>query len=144
MSPFFHVKKIKEPSFPSKWNSPFPTENEKSSERRVNSKRCACLFHCFLFWSCVLTGKHGDTLKDRDTEGGRFRDVVINRGKFKSKLRWRGRGEGGKADASKTGISFPIFSNLPISVFLGQRIGGRVNCGRELKRSVLCLAPHTI
>ena len=41
-----------------------------------------------------LTGKHGDTLKDRDTEGGGFRDVVIKRGKFKSKLRWGwGRGE---------------------------------------------------
>ena len=51
-----------------------------------------------------LTGKHGDTSKNRDTEGGRFRDVVIKRGKFKSKLRWGG--GGGKADASKTGISF--------------------------------------
>ena len=52
-----------------------------------------------------LTGKHGDTLKDRDTEGGGFRDVVIKRGKFKSKLRW-GWGGGGKADASKTGKTF--------------------------------------
>ena len=41
-----------------------------------------------------LTGKHGDTLKDRDKEGGGFRDVVIERGKFKSKLRW-GVGRGG-------------------------------------------------
>ena len=53
-----------------------------------------------------MTGKHGDTLKKRDKEGGRFRDVVINRGKFKSKLRWKGVGEGGKVDANKTGISF--------------------------------------
>ena len=56
-----------------------------------------------------LTGKHGDTLKNRDTEGGRFRDVVINWGTFKSKLRSEGGGGGGggeKADGSKTGISF--------------------------------------
>ena len=52
-----------------------------------------------------LTGKHGDTLKDRDKEGGGFRDVVIKRGKFKSKLRWDG-GGGGEADASKTGETF--------------------------------------
>ena len=42
-----------------------------------------------------MTGKHGDTVKDRDTEGARFRDVVIKRGRFKSKLRW---GEAGKVD----------------------------------------------
>ena len=44
ISPFFDVKKIKEPSFPSKWNSPFPTENERSTERRVNSKCCSLQF----------------------------------------------------------------------------------------------------
>ena len=59
-----------------------------------------------------MTGKYGDTLKDRDTEGARFRDVVINRGWFKSKLRW-GVGEGGKLMQV-----FFQFSNLPISVFL--------------------------
>ena len=53
VSPFFHVKKIKETSFPSLWNSPFPTENERNTERRVSSKCCACLFRCFLLWSCV-------------------------------------------------------------------------------------------
>ena len=56
-----------------------------------------------------LTGKHGDTLKNRDTEGGPFRDMVINWGTFKSKLRSGGGGGGGggeKADGSKTGISF--------------------------------------
>ena len=63
-----------------------------------------------------LTGKHGDTLKDHDTEGGRFRDVVINRGRFKSKLRWRG-GRWGKADASKTGISFPNSQIYPSVYF---------------------------
>ena len=55
-----------------------------------------------------LTGKHGDTLKNRDTEGGLFRDVVINWGTFKSKRRWGGGGIwGGKANANKKGISFP-------------------------------------
>ena len=47
----------------------------------------------WLLWQ--TTGKHGDTLKDRDKEGGHFRDVVIKRRKFKSKLRWGGGGGGG-------------------------------------------------
>ena len=53
VSPFFHVKKIKETSFPSLWNSPFPTENERNTERGVSSKCCACLVRCFLLWSYV-------------------------------------------------------------------------------------------
>ena len=85
-----------------------------------------------------MTGKYGDTLKNRDTEGARFRDVVINRGWFKSKLRW-GVGEGGKLMQV-----FFQFSNSPISVFLRRGIGGRVNCRKELKRSLLGFAPHTI
>ena len=38
---------------------------------------------------------------------------------------------------------FPILKFTHQRIFR-QRIRGRVNCGRELKRSVLCLAPDTI
>ena len=64
-----------------------------------------------------MTGKHGDTLKNRDTEGGRFRDVVINRGKFKSKLRWKGVGEGGKLMQIRQGYLFPILKIYPSVYF---------------------------
>ena len=64
-----------------------------------------------------MTGKHGDTLKDRDTEGGRFRDVVINRGKFKSKLRWKGVGEGAKLMQIRQGHLFPILKFTHQCVF---------------------------
>ena len=95
-----------------------------------------------------LTGKHGDTLKNRDTERGRFRDVVINWGTFKSKLRegWGGggvAGEGRKLMEVRREFLFPILKYTHQCIFRA-RYRGRVNCGRELKRSVLCLAPHTI
>lgn len=31
-----------------------------------------------------MTGKHGDTVKDRDKKGARFRDVMINRRKVQA------------------------------------------------------------
>ena len=76
-----------------------------------------------------LTGKHGDTLKDRVTEGT-----------IKSKLRW-GVGEGGKLMAVRQEYLFPILKCTHQCIFRA-RYRGRVNCGRELKRSVLCLALH--
>ena len=68
-----------------------------------------------------LTGKHGDTLKDRDTEGARFRDVLINRGRFKSKLRRRV-GEGGTLMQVRQGYRFPILKFTHQCIF-------RVGCG---------------
>ena len=71
-----------------------------------------------------LTGKHGDTLKDRDTEGARFRDVLINRRRFKSKLR-RGMGEGGGGGPLmqvRQGYRFPILKFTHQCIF-------RAGCG---------------
>ena len=69
-----------------------------------------------------LTGKRGDTLKDRDTEGARFRDVLINRRRFKSKLR-RGVGEGGGTLMQvRQGYRFPILKFTHQCIF-------RAGCG---------------
>ena len=69
-----------------------------------------------------LTGKHGDTLKDRDKEGGGFRDVVIKRGKFKSKLRW-GVGEGGKLMQVRQEKLFQILKFTHQCIFRARYMG---------------------
>ena len=77
-------------------------------------------------------------------EGGGFRDAVSKRGKFKSKLRW-GVGEGGKLMQVRQKKLFQILKFTHQCIFRARYMGqGELNCGRELKRSVLCLAPHTI
>ena len=80
-------------------------------------------------------------MKDRDTKGARFRDVMINRRKVKEQTQVE---RGGGVEANETGISFSNSQIYQSAYFLGQRIGGRRNCGKELKRSLVCLAPHTI
>ena len=55
-----------------------------------------------------------------------------------------GGGGGGGVEANETGISFSNSQVYPSAYFLGQRIGGRRNYGKEFKRSLVCLAPHTI
>ena len=55
-----------------------------------------------------------------------------------------GGGGGGEVEANETGISLSNSQIYPSAYILGQGIGGRRNCGKEFKRSLVCLAPHTI
>ena len=54
-----------------------------------------------------------------------------------------GVGEGGKLMQIRQEYLFSILKFTHQGIFR-QRIRVRVNCGRELKRSVLCLAPDAI
>ena len=54
-----------------------------------------------------------------------------------------GGGGGGKLMEVRQEYLFPILK-CTHQCILGARYKGRVNCGRELKRLVLCLAPNKL
>ena len=77
LSPFFHVKKIKETSFPSLWNSPFPTEKERSTERRV-SQNVALVYSVVSCFDLAFLRKPEKLCKQRSTFGTVFISVLEN------------------------------------------------------------------
>ena len=85
-------------------------------------------------------------MKDRDTKGARFRDVMINRRKVEEQTQVEGGGEGGGEEGGlkqmRQGYLFPILKFTSQRIFQGNAQGVGGIAGKSL--SVHWFALHLI